>query len=326
MDTERANRACRNILSRIGCSEHDDVLIIFDREKQELSQIMASWVQGAGANPYMFAVPAPTRREFASWFVKLLSEVVKTEPTVVLLSHSIYTPKGIMDVIGRPRMDWESSPLPERFFCDWAMPVDSFVRLYSADPVGVERYRQALLREIGGGRSIRVRTDLGTDVIVQARSWCDVADGEVFAVLVEDSGTGVVVFDSSMYSGRLQHPIKVTHENGRIRDIECLGVAGRQYEMFLADSKKDDAASVVVELGIGINPNADPYGHVMEAEQARGTCHFGFGDNVPFGGCNRSSIHYDAVVRRPTIYVEGRTIMAEGELVSWEENQLVEER
>lgn len=314
MDIEKAKLACQNILWKIKCSEHDDVLIIFDEEKQDWAQIMAEQVLVIEANPYMLKVPSPTEGEFASWFVKFLSEVVKTESTVVLLSHSMYKAQGIMEVIGRP--DQKLGELSSRFFCDWGICTDSLIRVYSADPGEVECYRNALLKKLGVGRYIRVVTDLGTDAVLQARSWNVWSDGEIFTAPVENTANGAVVYDSSMYSGQPGSPIRVTLEDGRIKEIKCLGVESEQYQMFLADSQRDQDASVLAELGIGINPNADPYGDVMEAEQARGTCHFDFGNNIPFGGCNRSSVHYGGVVWRPTIYVDGCMIMAEGKLVS----------
>ena len=319
MDIKKAKLACWNILSKMKCSRDDAILIIFDEEKQDLAQIFAQQVLVIGGSPYMLKVPTPTEGKFASWFVKFLSEMVKTEFTVILLSHSMYIAKGIMDVIGRP--DQGLGELSSRFFCDWTIPTDSLVRVESADPVEVEHYRNALLKELVVGSPIRVTTSLGTDVVLQARSWNASGIGEVFTAPVEDSANGVVVYDSSVYWAQPESPIKVTLENGKIKEIECVGVESEQYQMFMADSKKDKGASILAELGVGINPNADPHGHVMEAEQARGTCHFDFGNNIPFGGCNRSCAHYGGVVGKPTIYVDGRVVMAEGKLMSREEHE-----
>ena len=319
MDLEKSKVACRNILSKMKFSRNDEMLIAFDEEKQDLAQIFAEQAIAIGGNPYMLKVPTPTENKFASWFTNFLSDVVKNEFTVILLSNSMYRARGIMDAIGRP--DKELKELSSRFFCDWTIPEDSFVRVYSADPVEVESYREVLLRELGVGGAMRVTTCLGTDVALQARGWI-VSDGEVFTAAVESSANGVVLIDSSLYWGQPESPIEVTLENGRIKEIECLGAESKQYQAFLADSKKDKGASVLVELGIGVNPNADPRGHVMEAEQARGTCHFGFGNNIQFGGHNRSCIHYDGVVSKPTIYVDGHTVVLEGKLTSCDRREL----
>ena len=70
--------------------------------------------------------------------------------------------------------------------------------------------------------------------------------------------------------------------------------------------------SVLAEFGIGINPGARVDADVMESEQARGTCHFGFGHNVGFGGQNRSEVHVDLVVLQPTIEVNGKILCEAG--------------
>lgn len=319
MGLEKSEVACRNILSKMKFSRNDEMLIVFDEEKRNLAQIFAGQAIAMEGNPYLLKVPTPTEGKFASWFANLLSDVVKNEFIVILLSHSMYRARGIMDAIGRPDRDLKE--LPSRFFCDWTIPEDSFIRVNSADPVEVESYRKALLKELGVDRAMRVTTPLGTDVVLQARGWI-VSDGEVFTAAVESSANGVVLIDSSLYWGHPESPIKVTLENGRITGIECLEIESKLYQAFLADSKKDKGASVLVELGIGVNPNADPHGHVMEAEQAWGTCHFGFGNSIQFGGRNRSRIHYDGVVSKPTIYVDGHTVVVERKLTSCDRREL----
>ena len=61
---------------------------------------------------------------------------------------------------------------------------------------------------------------------------------------------------------------------------------------------------------------------MMESEQARGTVHFGFGKNVMFkGGKNESGYHFDLIVRKPTLSVDGNCICRNGEyLFSYEKH------
>ena len=53
----------------------------------------------------------------------------------------------------------------------------------------------------------------------------------------------------------------------------------------------------------------------MESEQARGTCHFGFGMNLNYGGKIKSKKHFDLVILNPTIIVNQKLICADGILV-----------
>ena len=316
MDIEIARRACRNILARIKCTEGEEVLVLFDEEKAALAEVMREQALAIGSHPYALRLPPPAEGKYAGWLTRLLSVIVRSEFVVVLLGRAMFKARGIMEVIGRP--DKGIGEVSSRFFCDWAISPDSLIRLYSADPGQVERYGDTLLRELGKGKQVRVTTDAGTDVTLQTTHWLS-GDGEVFTPPVPGSAIGVVVFDASVYWTRPESQIKVTLEAGRIMAVDCALPASEQYQMFLADSKKDEGASVLAEFGIGVNPNADPHGDIMEAEQAQGTCHFGFGNNIPFGGSNASCIHYDAVMGRPTISANGHVIMSKGKLVSRED-------
>ncbi len=50
----------------------------------------------------------------------------------------------------------------------------------------------------------------------------------------------------------------------------------------------------------------------MEAECARGRYHFGLGHNIVYGGSNKSSFHFDLVIKDPNIIVDGKKIFNTG--------------
>ncbi|MCK4971472.1 MAG: hypothetical protein KAS77_13130, partial [Thermoplasmata archaeon] len=66
----------------------------------------------------------------------------------------------------------------------------------------------------------------------------------------------------------------------------------------------DDEASVIGELGIGINPEARVTGNMLEDEKAVGTVHVAFGNNIEMGGKNGSRTHRDFHVLKPTLSIE----------------------
>jgi leucyl aminopeptidase (aminopeptidase T) len=72
---------------------------------------------------------------------------------------------------------------------------------------------------------------------------------------------------------------------------------------------------LIAELGIGTNPNACVTGHILEDEKAIGTAHLAFGTSASFGGDNVSNVHIDGLVRAPTIELDGRLLMRDGELL-----------
>ena len=68
------------------------------------------------------------------------------------------------------------------------------------------------------------------------------------------------------------------------------------------------------ELGIGTNDEAIITGEILEDEKVMGTVHIALGNNLSMGGTCDVGIHLDGVILKPTVIVDGRTIMANGDL------------
>ena len=92
-----------------------------------------------------------------------------------------------------------------------------------------------------------------------------------------------------------------------------MDLSDKQQKYIQNDLSSDEYANVVAELRIGTSINSKWDAHMMESEQARGTCHFGFGANVMFeGDKNESSEHSDYIIQKPTIIVDGKYICKDG--------------
>lgn len=82
----------------------------------------------------------------------------------------------------------------------------------------------------------------------------------------------------------------------------------------------DEMASMIGELGIGLNPNARLTGNLLEDEKAFRTVHIAFGNNQDMpGGKNSSKTHRDYLIKQPTLtvtYQDGsqKVLIKDGEL------------
>ncbi|MEM2276568.1 MAG: peptidase, partial [Thermoproteota archaeon] len=63
------------------------------------------------------------------------------------------------------------------------------------------------------------------------------------------------------------------------------------------------------------NPYARRPDNVLEAEKIRGTVHIAIGDNSHMGGKAESDIHEDFIIPRPTLTLDGKVVMKNGELL-----------
>ncbi len=183
----------------------------------------------------------------------------------------------------------------------------------------------ALLTEAG---SARVLSDRGTDVVMDLRgrkglilgglaipgkTLGGIPHGESPIAPVEGSMEGTIVFDTTMNPiGALREPIVLKVEKGRIVSIEGGEEATRLRELLASNG--DENSYQIGEFAIGTNPKARITGNMSEDKRKRGTVHFGVGDNATLGGTIRAAIHLDGLILKPTVILDGKTIVENGDL------------
>ena len=79
------------------------------------------------------------------------------------------------------------------------------------------------------------------------------------------------------------------------------------------DAVGKDARNIA-EFGIGTNDSAKLSGVLLEDEKVMGTIHIALGNNVSMGGSVNVPIHLDGVVKKPTVWMDGKLLMKDGKL------------
>lgn len=199
-----------------------------------------------------------------------------------------------------------------------ALPVD-----YGALTRAGERIAAALSAASTG----RVTSPVGTDVVLSLEgrtavcddgmlqskaAWGNLPAGEAFVAPVETLGDGTIVFDAALAGyGPLREPLRVTLRGGRAVDVH--GEAAR----WLLDTLDAGGPTgrLIAELGIGTNPRARLTGNILEDEKAVGTAHLAFGTSASFGGANVATVHVDGVLLGPTVELDDRLLIRDGELL-----------
>ena len=137
-------------------------------------------------------------------------------------------------------------------------------------------------------------------------------DIEAFVAPLEDRSEGVVVVDASAsFAGVLQEPITITVRGGRAIAIEG-GEAAELIRGYL-ERAGTAAAYTLAELAFGLNPDGLIRGVIVEDEGVAGTGHVALGSNVHFGGTSDAPLHLDFVYHRPTLTLDGRVVIENGE-------------
>ncbi len=227
--------------------------------------------------------------------------------------------------------------------------VDMFRRTAGIDYKLLQRRCEAIMKALTGAETIRVTSPGGTDVTVPVSGRKPMSDdgdftsggkggnipaGEVFISPLPGKSEGAIVFDGSisLTGGDMiaEKPVRVVYKDGFISEISggkeadllrsSIEMGERKAREFAAEGKltKEEGESYarnargLGELGIGLNPQAEIRGNMLEDEKAFHTCHFAIGSN--YDNDAEAMIHLDCLVRNPTItvtYPDGTNVVIE---------------
>lgn len=215
----------------------------------------------------------------------------------------------LFEAIGRPDIGLKLSE--NMFYCDWLANTETTIRTYSIDYNENLAFQESLRRTLNNSKEIQIISEAGTNIKVSPRYWKTI-HGEIFTAPIEKKSNGTIIIDACAYWGPPTIPIKLVIKNGRVINLDELDTDIKQQRYMAKDLNTDRYANILAELGIGTNLGAKWDMDLMESEQARGTCHFGFGLNIDIGGQNSSSIHVDYVIKNPTIIVDDKKICEKG--------------
>ncbi|NOZ58908.1 MAG: aminopeptidase [Euryarchaeota archaeon] len=195
-----------------------------------------------------------------------------------------------------------------------------------ADYREVERLARAVAERLTEAKTIRIKTELGTDfeaslkgrraladtgIIAKPGDFGNLPAGEGFIAPVEGESEGVLVFDGSFgMLGKLAEPLKIRVAEGKA--VEVSGDGGRVEAIFARYANAENVA----EIGVGVNPSAKVIGNVLEDEKVFRTIHVAFGDNHTFGGRTRAEVHLDGVILNPDVWLDGEKFMERGRICS----------
>ncbi|MEN6577409.1 MAG: aminopeptidase [Phycisphaerales bacterium] len=199
----------------------------------------------------------------------------------------------------------------------------------------IQRISRAVYEKVKNARSIRVVTAKGCDFTaefspdlkwiisdgdIRPKHWSNLPDGEVFTCPATLNGQVVIDgclgdFFTEKYASVEDTPIRVQVKDGRAdrATLQCKNEALlKEYGDYVFES--DENSNRVGEFAIGTNTGLTRLIFNLLQDEKFPGIHIAFGSSYPnkTGATWDSKTHVDGVLRRPTIYVDGDTIMTEG--------------
>lgn len=197
--------------------------------------------------------------------------------------------------------------------------------LKKEDMEEIHRLGKAYKSVLDEGSQVRLISPAGTDLSfsIQGRSafnddgrlslagaFGNLPAGEAYLAPLEGTAQGKLVVDGSMAGlGLMQAPLQLTVQDGLV-----VGVAAgpQQKDLLRIFDTYGRASRNIAELGLGTNPSAQLTGQILEDEKIWGTVHVALGDNATFGGQVVADSHLDAILLKPSLYVDDQLIIEEG--------------
>ncbi len=320
--------ARRAMVAALGLTSDDRVLVVCDARCGDCPDAFVAAAEASGCHVRTFDLPAIGR------------------PLAALPDGMTAALDGVNVVVNV--LDGDTAEVPVRIRWMHAIESRGTIRLghcpgitegmmtggsLDVDYAAMHRRADALMAALAGAARVRITAGSGTNITFDITDRAFVSDlqatvamgvnlpcGEIYCAPVEHGAQGVIVVDGPVGGDGLPTaPITLEVRDGRVIEVGCDDADWRARVRGYMDT--DGGAAVIAELGIGLNPGARLVGRMLEDEKALRTCHIAFGDNdgIP-GGKNRSRLHVDYLVHRPTITAiasEGtaRPVLDEGEVV-----------
>jgi hypothetical protein len=300
--------AASNIINKVNNTPSKSILVVASKDKKDFASWIIEELENRKINHNLLLIGCKLDSNIVPF--QTLIRTIANNWGLIFLIGSQDAP-FLFETIGRSDLNTNVKPI-DPLFCNWLIKTESIIRTYGIDMQELYAFREKLVNKIQNAKTITITSPKGTDITVTPRFWKE-TEGEICTAPVEDESNGTVVIDGCAYWGPPEKPFNLEIRNGRVINISSLDKSDKQQSFVYNDLTRDKNSNLLAELGIGINPGANWDEELMESEQARGTCHFGFGRNLQFqGGTNESSYHFDLVIQKPTIEVDGKFICIEG--------------
>lgn len=130
---------------------------------------------------------------------------------------------------------------------------------------------------------------------------------------VEGSAEGVIIVDASIpyYGvGLVKTPIRFDVSDGRVSRISG-GYQADFLDQLLA-RQGDPAVYNIAQISFGLNPHCPMEGVMLHDEGVYGTAHIGIGTSVLLGGEVKTLTHFDALMWKPTLALDGEIVLKDG--------------
>jgi 2,5-dihydroxypyridine 5,6-dioxygenase len=201
-----------------------------------------------------------------------------------------------------------------------------------ADFLKEKPHCDAMAERFGRASDLHLTTPGGTDLKLSVRGrpgnshpcvahergqFTAIINIEANVAPVEGTAEGTIVVDGSVSNfdiGPVKRAITLKVSNGRIVDIDGGGEA-RVIAKILEDLGSEDSYNIA-QVAVGMNPKClDFNGWFLNEHGVYGSAHIGIGTSENLGGSLRAPLHFDVMMRAPTLILDGEAVVEDGRIL-----------
>ena len=304
-----------------GVQANERVVIVTDQERVGIAEAVRAEAATVGGS--VEVVVSPSRSIDNEEPIAAVSAAMAGADVIFLVvTHSLAHTRATREAIARGARVVSMSAFTERQMREGGLFADFRARKPLCDRLAaaLTESEQARVTNPAGSDltfSLSGRAGNSHACIVEGAGFTAVPNIEANTSPMEGTTQGRLVVDGSIpyYGvGVIEEPVVFDIADGVVRSIEGGDQATLLRELL---ARQDDPAVYnIAQFAIGLNPLCTDFtGEMLNDEGVNGTIHMGIGTSANLGGHVQAKTHFDAIIRRPSVWLDERAVILGGELV-----------
>ena len=305
-----------------GLKAGERVVIVTDYAMGRIAEVLAAGCAEMGADPVVVCM-TPREVDGAEPPETVAAAMASADLALTPVSRSISHAAATRAALERGARVLALSDFREEMFYEGGIRAD-----FPAIRPTCDRVAQLLTE----AREAHLTSAAGTDVRMDLRGRkgnshsCMVVTPGVFSAFpnieanispVEGTSEGIILIDGSIPNFRLgvmREPVRFEVKRGMITGVSG-GEQANRLERLLRERGNLEVFNIA-QLAVGLNPECrELTGQMTNDHGTLGTAHIGIGTSENLGGHTRAGLHFDGILRRPTLELDGARILDDGRLV-----------
>ncbi len=304
-----------------GVQAHERVVIVTDQERVGIAEAVSTEAAAVGGS--VEVVVSPSRSIDNEEPIAAVSAAMAGADVIFLVvTHSLAHTRATREAIARGARVVSMSAFTERQMREGGLFADFRARKPLCDRLAAaltESEQARVTNPAGSDLSFSLSGRAGNShaCIVEGAGFTAVPNIEANTSPMEGTTQGRLVVDGSIPYfgvGVIEEPVVFDIADGVVRSIEGGDQATLLRELL---ARQDDPAVYnIAQFAIGLNPLCTDFtGEMLNDEGVNGTIHIGIGTSANLGGQVQAKTHFDAIIRRPSVWLDECAVILDGELV-----------